>query len=428
MPLKPRRRPIPRKGHTKSRRGCYSCKRRKVKCQETLPKCANCLRLGLRCEYPPRKDLVRSLPEDDLYFPASPPSAPLQSTPTAFTADDLRFFHHFLTAAYPELPILGERIWQDVSAMSHSYDYLMHSMLGLAASRLTTSGQADFSAQGLAHRVKAIQSLNAALTTPPRSTAEADARYAAITSLTFQATCLPEGMREFLVMLRGCHILESSMREDSIFRSFTPACHEEAVRRIVPPNPIPLSEDQKALLNDCIASLRAIAPLCTSPLEVAWMAATERVLQLAKVSVTAGMARIPAHYAILNDAPDEQFAHFTSPSNHVAALLVLHFVVVEFAVAFASLGPLLTARFEYRRRAIVMWTERLAEALPEDMKRYIAWPLRFVTVEMKRALETWLREWEPRIDGYMGRLKTGTLGDVVGVGAGRWRAVVPHLS
>jgi len=47
-----RRRPIPRKGHTKSRAGCPNCKRRKVKCDGRQP-CGSCLyyRVPDACEY-----------------------------------------------------------------------------------------------------------------------------------------------------------------------------------------------------------------------------------------------------------------------------------------------------------------------------------------------------------------------------------------
>lgn len=50
-PQQPRK-PIPRKGHTKSRRGCYNCKRRRIKCNERHPQCNHCIKAGLRCEYP----------------------------------------------------------------------------------------------------------------------------------------------------------------------------------------------------------------------------------------------------------------------------------------------------------------------------------------------------------------------------------------
>lgn len=115
-----RRRPIPRKGHTKSRRGCLNCKRRKVKCPETLPACSNCARIGLTCEYPhvtPSSQLAASA--SSLFFLSSP-SAPLQSTPTLFNSMDMRFFHHFLLTAYPPLPIQGDDIWKEVAALSHS--------------------------------------------------------------------------------------------------------------------------------------------------------------------------------------------------------------------------------------------------------------------------------------------------------------------
>lgn len=104
-----RRRPIPRKGHTKSRRGCLNCKRRKVKCPETLPACLNCKRLGLKCEYPTTTH-SQAVP--------TPPTA-LQSTGGQFTMEDLQFFHHFLFHAYPPLPLKSEAVWQEVASISH---------------------------------------------------------------------------------------------------------------------------------------------------------------------------------------------------------------------------------------------------------------------------------------------------------------------
>ncbi len=130
MTLSVRRRPIPRKGHTKSRRGCYNCKRRKVKCQETLPACSHCTRIGLQCEYPdgrsrPSLALTSALcssasPEWSSLVTVSSPSPALQSTPTLFTGSDMRFFHHFLITAYPPLPMQGDDIWRNVAVLSHN--------------------------------------------------------------------------------------------------------------------------------------------------------------------------------------------------------------------------------------------------------------------------------------------------------------------
>ena len=139
-----RNKPIPRKGHTKSRRGCYTCKRRKVKCSEKLPECDNCTRIGLVCEYPEPPNpsalsrlVTRSGPGggprvpqrhgDDpstavrmvlLTTPPSPTASPSLMTPT-FTMEDLRFFHHFLVAAHPPLPVQADSVWNNVAALSH---------------------------------------------------------------------------------------------------------------------------------------------------------------------------------------------------------------------------------------------------------------------------------------------------------------------
>ncbi|RQM07974.1 hypothetical protein DH86_00000845, partial [Scytalidium sp. 3C] len=100
----------PRKGHKKSRRGCYNCKRRKVKCQETFPECTNCIRNRLECVYPPPKppsiQEQLALREDGLF-----PTVQLQPSPVQFSLTDMRFFHHFLMRAHPHLPINCERAW-----------------------------------------------------------------------------------------------------------------------------------------------------------------------------------------------------------------------------------------------------------------------------------------------------------------------------
>jgi hypothetical protein len=55
------RKSIPRKGHTKSRRGCYNCKRRRIKCNERHPECNHCIKAGLQCGYP--ANIIRSTKE-----------------------------------------------------------------------------------------------------------------------------------------------------------------------------------------------------------------------------------------------------------------------------------------------------------------------------------------------------------------------------
>ncbi|KAL2143954.1 hypothetical protein VTI28DRAFT_9784 [Corynascus sepedonium] len=379
---KVRRRPIPRKGHTKSRRGCFNCKRRKVKCQETRPECSNCIRIGLDCEYPdsqPRQLVVRSsLPVGPLAGVPSP-LAPLESTPTLFTPADMRLFHHFLVAAYPPLPIRGDDVWRKVATLSHTYDYLMHAMLGLAGSHLEIHG-VDFSSQALFHRVRAINLLNQALSTPPTSVSEADARFAAIFALAFQASCMPEGMIEFLSMVKGCHIIGTATLlayKDSFFKEFTQDGYGESVRKVIGTAPLSLNQEEEKIIQEFLESLHALAPLCTSPLEVRFLAAIERVVNVARVSAAEAFAQFAENYSLIFRATAEEFNPFIDPNHYSAQLLLIHFILIEFQIGYLGLGEA-GRRFAYREKSCIAWMEHLAARLPDEYKKYAEWPLNFV--------------------------------------------------
>ena len=86
---------LERRGHTKSRRGCFNCKRRRIKCQEARPACGHCIKTGLKCEYPAAPAIVHQ---------------PQHQIPL-FSLQDMRFFQHFLFQCYPHHPIGAENIW-----------------------------------------------------------------------------------------------------------------------------------------------------------------------------------------------------------------------------------------------------------------------------------------------------------------------------
>jgi len=166
----------------------------------------------------------------------------------------------------------------------------MHAMLGLAGSHLEIHG-VDFSSQALFHRVRAINLLNQALSTPPTSVSEADARFAAIFALAFQASCMPEGMIEFLSMVKGCHIIGTATLlayKDSFFKEFTQDGYGESVRKVIGTAPLSLNQEEEKIIQEFLESLHALAPLCTSPLEVRFLAAIERVVNVARVSAAEG--------------------------------------------------------------------------------------------------------------------------------------------
>lgn len=110
---KRQRGPGSRRGHIKSRLGCFSCKRRRVKCNELRPSCTSCHRLGLRCEY--STQAVTNSTEAGTSVAATTPQAPL----SGLALEDLRFYHQFLTVAYPAIPLKAGAAWSQAAAMSH---------------------------------------------------------------------------------------------------------------------------------------------------------------------------------------------------------------------------------------------------------------------------------------------------------------------
>lgn len=133
-----RRRPIPRKGHHKSRAGCLVCKRRRVKCDEGRPDCGQCRRLALQCRYGegaggggsssgsgagarqhPSSENTAAAREmtTATTTTAAVVGRPFRAAPVSFGLDDLRFFQHFLLTAYPSLPSGDLQVWQQVGQM-----------------------------------------------------------------------------------------------------------------------------------------------------------------------------------------------------------------------------------------------------------------------------------------------------------------------
>ncbi|KAL3440011.1 gamma-glutamyltranspeptidase-domain-containing protein [Aspergillus insuetus] len=90
-----------RRSHTKSRRGCFQCKRRHVKCDEDIPRCTLCKKRGLECTYPPPT-------EGDGQFPSTPQgSSSANENSTHPDADwpvqtrllEMKLFHHYVIDA-----------------------------------------------------------------------------------------------------------------------------------------------------------------------------------------------------------------------------------------------------------------------------------------------------------------------------------------
>ncbi|KAG7003615.1 Sterol regulatory element-binding protein ECM22 [Fusarium oxysporum f. sp. conglutinans] len=377
-PTAPRRKPVPGRGFPKTRRGCFNCKRRRVKCSEHRPECQGCRRMRLPCVYP-----AAVLPD-----PQTVPSAPTVKV----CLDHLRFFHHFLAEAYPPHPYGASAVWQDVAALSHKvslvvnlalddmsdsnpqYEFLASSILALAAQHLTVSNKADYSVQALNLRISAIRGLNDALSQPCHTAADADARYAAIIGLTFQSTYMPDGLMEFIAMMRGWMLISTTLVTDhgtSMFRQFTRESWVGSMEKYM--------EEQHGVTDDIViedflASLRILQPLLRGQAELQYLSRLERLALLSKTSPRDALLEMVFCYALTNKMTDEDYASFTDPSNYGAQILLAHFLVLNHMLEECFLGTK-SRRFSFSKKITQSWILNIGRRLPDGLQRYMMWPL-----------------------------------------------------
>ncbi|KAF2103361.1 hypothetical protein NA57DRAFT_72337 [Rhizodiscina lignyota] len=136
-----------RKQHAKSRTGCDSCKKRKIKCDEKIPICSACVRRKEEC-IRPRIPVVDDERHRDASTPASqtsslgslprPATSPVPAVSSSLDINflQLRLFHHFESVTVETL-VLGFEAWKKVLPLAFEYEYLMHAILMMGAAHLS---------------------------------------------------------------------------------------------------------------------------------------------------------------------------------------------------------------------------------------------------------------------------------------------------
>ncbi|PGH26526.1 hypothetical protein AJ80_01840 [Polytolypa hystricis UAMH7299] len=203
----------PRKSHTKSRKGCKTCKRRHIRCDETMPQCRNCTKHNCRCDYmdnlvkpepptSPRGIDLRMTPEIEMEIEAwlktgNPPFPELQLTSRAFwykfTRTDLRLIHHIAGLSidlhrrgYSNCTVWAQKM-PIFLAISLSSEFVMSAILALSAFHLAWLTQnPDTENLAYHHRGIALKGLHEAISAFSRE--NSDAILAASMLLSWQAT------------------------------------------------------------------------------------------------------------------------------------------------------------------------------------------------------------------------------------------------
>lgn len=113
--------PLQRISHSKSRYGCAQCKSRRLKCDETRPRCQRCQRSDQTCSFSQQSARWDLAANDEIP-----------------NIDDMFLLHHFFTASrdFSVDDTRQEPSADDPVALGFTHHYLLHSILALSALHL----------------------------------------------------------------------------------------------------------------------------------------------------------------------------------------------------------------------------------------------------------------------------------------------------
>ncbi|KEF56275.1 uncharacterized protein A1O9_07856 [Exophiala aquamarina CBS 119918] len=346
-----------RRSHKKSRKGCNNCKARRIKCGEEKPRCGNCLDFHAECIYSCGQ-------AENPYMRAN-----LQVH--NFNLRDLQYFHHFLQAAIPHLPLGSDTLWVEaIPRLAYHRPYLMHALLGLGAFSLGAlfPEHKGYNRDALDHRLYAIRGLNSAISNSCRESDDSSAILASCYALTFQSIYLADGMTDFIIFVRGCYLATNTLRGDGQLIAL-PAQHLDIVApklgHMLKPN---IRELQKGL-----ADLVKISNLLETPFEHEFYSGVKEVLAGSIESLQLGYVRFVSLYEMWSSRANVEA--LINPNNTVLQLMLYLYLLESLILApFTPWDFPQGLSTDHRLSSTLKWADKIWMRLSNDSKAYLEWP------------------------------------------------------
>ncbi|KAK4972852.1 transcription factor [Elasticomyces elasticus] len=173
-----------KRSHKKSRSGCVTCKQRRVKCDETKPRCQKCLSRGIACRYASSKERSTQKKAHDLSavcLRASPARVMVKSeVPTldlpavAQRAPDALLWQYYLVHASKTMTATSTdrahaQMWESsVPAVAFNHPVASHAVMAFSAlcmytTSSTKGGSYELLATAKLHYCRSLQLLGASL-------------------------------------------------------------------------------------------------------------------------------------------------------------------------------------------------------------------------------------------------------------------------
>ncbi|KAL1851713.1 hypothetical protein Daus18300_012462 [Diaporthe australafricana] len=144
------------------------------------------------------------------------------------------------------------------------YEFLMHSILGLAASELIASDP-SLAEAAMVHRLKSIQAIKRKLASSDQGItyAEGNALIATCFALTFQSVILEDGMTEYMAFIRGLIVIVIQMWKAGVDFMFKRLLNQEQGDLLKPHiDKVTLPEGMWEWKAGALASLDGLRSLC----------------------------------------------------------------------------------------------------------------------------------------------------------------------
>ncbi|KAJ8129861.1 hypothetical protein O1611_g3769 [Lasiodiplodia mahajangana] len=261
------------------------------------------------------------------------------------------------------------------------HEYLMHAILGLAASDLMVQDP-SLVAFAMAHRLKAIKAIKKTLTDVPKANSfeEGNALLATCYALTFQSVMLDDGMSEFMTFCRGIVIVAIQMYckgAKFIFSNFLGEDHIVQLQPVLESLPL----IQKEWTDMAVANIAALEPLCTQQVEIEYHQLITNVANALYSSSFLAYQMLCKHYGWWMQIPHENFQSLIDGGNQVSLLLASHWIALKQIMATITGVEHRQRRQQPNRKdgdmdmGMVRWLKHINRHIDAEHQQYNQWPL-----------------------------------------------------
>ncbi|TGO45925.1 hypothetical protein BCON_0355g00040 [Botryotinia convoluta] len=306
-------------------------------------------------------------------------------TSPVFSMVDFRLFHHFIQEAYPHHPIGNDSVsTHEIPSIASNHDYLLRSMLALSASDLASdptdsTASCNLTCTAIHHRVKAIASLNAAISSGVNSFEEGNAMLATCFILLFQSTLISDGLVEYMTFIRDTIAIAMCMGSQQINFIFRELWGNQDM------NSMDMALQQTPLIDGELAksacrSIESLLPLCKAQGELDMYGALLATARSLITSPRDAYLSLRSIYNIFSfKMSHEYFRDLTRVLNEVGNAIPAHLVALQLImtpitrVERLQRDTRLVVRDKFNDGKKVKWLRHLHANVPDHMNKYYEW-------------------------------------------------------